>query len=138
MSEMVLIADIKLVAVPDNPRMVMELIHGQEMGVMPPITAFNATDPVEDQFTITREMIQGRRFHMRDGREIVLGASKAVEEALGTPFQCLENALRELESQQRISQGLRLENTGYSLRMEEFDTASFWRRVRYAFTGKLS
>ena len=134
---MVLIADIKLVEVPNNPERVMEIIHAQDMGMMPPITAINATDPVEDRFTITHEMIQGRRFRLRDGREIVLGASKAVEEALGLPFQCLENGQREIDKLSELNWILAKDRDDWRSIVNYFRDLPWWKRVLMASRNEL-
>ena len=83
---------------------------------------------------LTQEVAKGRRYVTADGREIVIGMAKHVQEAIGLPYEAFDNLNKELEHAWAISNGHYKAYCSYRKRIVNMP---FWERLKGLFVGFL-
>lgn len=104
----------------------------------------DGTGPIAESFNVVRELVKGRRFRIpidngidHGYREICIGWSEQVYEAIGIPLKVFENQERRLEE-------CRIEVDKFENRCKTFSkiigemterrkNMSFWNRLKYLF-----
>lgn len=128
----------------------------------PNIPSLKDAEPPEKELAYTNRSIRGRRICTPNGKEVFLGNAPEVEEFLGLQFDLFENmekekndALSELSKaekeksdaffessrmQQRVKElerAVQKRDSESRKREEEINTMSFFRRLKFLFTGEL-
>lgn len=88
---MLVVTDIKVIEV-DQSRWYIDRMRGP---VIRPYRDDDGYEPVE----VTREMIEGKVFKSVDGREICIGMSKQVQDAIGLPLEVFDNLMSIIRDQ---------------------------------------
>ena len=86
----------------------------------------DATEPVAAKF-IT-ETVRGRRFRNIDGKEVCIGMTKQVQDAVGLPFEAFENMEKEISNLYEEVGNLRLA-------ISMLRGTGFWGRLKWLFGG---
>lgn len=90
---------------------------------------FLATDfaePTKAVVKVKREWVKGKRFVNSQGRIVVIGWSKIVQDALGLPFEVFENQERRRESDYQ-------ENTKLRKKIRELETKTLFQFLKEKF-----
>lgn len=77
---------------------------------------------------IHEEIVRGRRFRNAKGYDVVIGITKEVQDTIGLPFEAFDTMERLVNDSLKMNESLR----------KRVNTASFWQRIKYLFSGKLS
>ena len=83
------------------------------------------------------ETIEGRIFVNSNGLELCIGMSKQVQDAIGLPFKAFEDAEKVLNRRWDDIMDLKRINEDQQKKLEVVKDANFWKRFKYAITGKM-
>lgn len=94
---------------------------------------------------ITKEMVTGKVFINADNKEFCIGMSEKVQTAIGLPFEEFENLHNELDDKRyeletnkiTISQ-LRDRYARSLKKIEQFETMSLWKKIKFLFKKRCS
>ncbi|MCP4612118.1 MAG: hypothetical protein GY845_25770 [Planctomycetes bacterium] len=95
-----------------------------------------------DRCDVEEEQVRAKKFMNKNGDAVWVGISKKVQQVLGLPFEAFENMEKTVNDLQRIIEHKdkkHLETVTSFISMEDrYKTASFWQRLRYLFTKKIT
>ena len=80
-----------------------------------------------ENVALTEEMVYGRIYRTADGREIVIGMTKEVKDAIGLPYGVFENLTKELTAA----------NNHYKAYRNWVVNMPWWERLKGLFVGFL-
>ncbi len=88
--------------------------------------------PYEKSINITEEMVRGRTYITADGRQIIIGMTKEVQDAIGLPYEVFENLNKELDTSREMLSRNRQYMADYQARVEGL---SLFKRIKALFIG---
>lgn len=151
---MIVVKDVKVLEA-EEERIMLEQLHPIENYI--PFEGESGPRKISD-LRLDVEEIQGERFATSDGREVVIGWSGKVQEALALPFGVLRDQNKTIEQLQNENSNLRWNNqvlerkkggletqyhqlfkmfSNVSNQLANIQTMGFWQRLKFLFTGKL-
>lgn len=90
----------------------------------------------------TREVVEGRRFITRDGKHVIIGATKAVQESIGICFEVYDQQGRTIEQLHETKARLMTELTRLTVdygargrKLEKYNGLRWWERLAFVFRG---
>jgi len=84
---------------------------------------------------LTYEMVRGRRFRNRDGKEVCMGMTKQVQDAVGLPFEAFEDMEKEIYSLNKERKRLKQEVGDLTRALMKLHNTGFWGRLKWLFVG---
>jgi hypothetical protein len=93
--------------------------------------------------SVIRESIKGRRFvRARDNTDVIIGCSKQIQDIIGIQYESFDNIIEELRLTNNLLMATSKEAAknnnkikGYELKIDYFNDASFWTRLKWLFFG---
>ncbi len=128
---MILVKNIEVVEVERDPWELLSLTKPYQA-----VEVFNPGKNVPEfiDTNVFREMVQGQRFRRPDGKELIIGYSKQVEEAVGLPFEIFKNMQDDIDDY-RVTMRRQTDSINrYQSYISELGRAGFWKRIKYVFT----
>ena len=93
--------------------------------------------PTEETVKVKRELIEGERYILPTGRQLIIGLSERVRNALGIPLQ-VWNLMKNQNEEFRLFQVRLLQaNTKYQQDIKKYETLSFRGRLKFLFRGRI-
>ena len=123
---MICITEIKTVDVDRN------FIQITRMENIPAVAPIVGSDQ-EDYAEVKIEMVHGREFINQNGQRVCIGMTQQVQDLIGLPFDAFNNMEKELESNYVTISQLHSRSTMYQKKTEEYEQASFFKRLQYLF-----
>ena len=87
-----------------------------------------AADPMP--FDEVMELVEGIKFNNGLGETICIGWTKEVQEALGLPFECLDNQMKMIVQQNKTI-------ITHRARLQRLNAMTLWQRMKFCVTGDL-
>lgn len=135
---MLCVTKIEAREVPDDWWKIDRMVDYIPVGVIPD----DGDGPIPESFEVVSELVKGRKFRVpirddldRGHREICIGWSKQVCEAIGIPLEVFEIQERYIEESQAEITRLSEVKKKLSFKVAEYRNMSFWNRLKYLFTG---
>jgi len=86
---------------------------------------------------ITKEMVSGKQFTNAQGQTICIGMSKQVQDAIGLPFEVLDNLNKALfdDNEAILARDTKIQRQ--KDRINFYVNMSFWKKLKYLFSDYL-
>lgn len=102
---------------------------------MPPMAVDDLSLP---EASVTEEKVRGRAFIKPDGERIIIAATKEVQDIIGLQYEAWNEMESRSEELYRKAIGNSNLAKGFVGQLKTIETASFWRRLKWLFTGVTS
>lgn len=112
------------------------VVHHPDLPEVPLVALCDMGKLPEDLPQVTREVIQGEKFRLPDGREFCIGLSEEVHVALGIPLKAWANMNEMMDEQRAELFGLRKCSHNQLHALKQYRTMSRWERFRFLFKRK--
>ena len=110
------------------------MIH--KMQNMPALAEVIGSDP-PGRCEVEQEMVSGRDFVNARGDRFCIGMSEQVQKAIGLPMEAFANMSKTIEEDAITIRKLRTAKAEGQKRIDAFETAGLWQRIKYVFTRGL-
>jgi len=84
------------------------------------------------EIKVLYEMVRGRRFINHDGKEVCIGMTKQVQDAIGLPFAVFENMEKKIGDLQLARDTTKFKLDRLCCRL---NNTGFWGRLKWLFRG---
>jgi hypothetical protein len=103
-----------------------------------PLTSYKDPLEVQKEISTTIEQIKGKRFINNQGQTVCIGMSKQVQEAIGLPFEALDNLQKECkflrDIRNKLENDMNTIHSNFTTFQQKVNNASFSNRLKYLFT----
>ena len=124
---MILIRSIDVIEIDRDPA---EILAWNMPGDIIPVNG--GAEAVE--YSVMAELVQGRRYVRRDGKEIVIGVTKQAQDIIGIQYEAWGSLQSDYEAARKDLSRTAKELKGCKESLRELHEAGFFRRLKMLFT----
>lgn len=121
-----------------------DTIRVRDYGELPECTLIASVDDIkasETEVSFKENLIRGRSFRLPNGRDLIIGWNKEVEDAIGFPMNCfhnmnikINNLKLELSNMEMERNRLNTECTDLLKKVNSHNRMTFFQRLKFLIT----